>query len=127
MFDLDHFGDLNNRHCHAAGDAVLRAFADLLAARFRASDLVARYGGEEFLVVLDGASRDDAVRAAEEVRLAFRNLDVAIPGRAVLRATVSAGCAGLDRSLAAVDTMIAVADVGLAMAKAGGRDQVVAA
>jgi len=126
LFDLDHFGDLNNRHGHVAGDNVLRAFAGLLAARFRSSDLVARYGGEEFLVVLDGASRDDAVRAAEDIRLAFRNLDVPIAGGAV-RATVSAGCAALDPSVAGLDVMVEVADVGLAMAKSGGRDQVVAA
>ncbi|HEX4897638.1 MAG TPA: diguanylate cyclase [Candidatus Limnocylindrales bacterium] len=127
LFDLDHFGELNNRHGHLAGDAVLRAFSGLLAGRFRSSDLVARYGGEEFLVVLDGASRDDAVRAAEEVRLAFRGLDVPIAGGAAVRATVSAGCAALDPSVAGLDVMVEVADVGLAMAKAGGRDQVVAA
>jgi diguanylate cyclase (GGDEF)-like protein len=127
LFDLDHFGDLNNRHGHLAGDAVLRAFSGLLAGRFRSSDLVARYGGEEFLVVLDGASRDDAVRAAEEIRIAFRDLDVPIAGGAALRATVSAGCAALDPSVAGLDVMVEVADVGLAMAKAGGRDQVVAA
>jgi diguanylate cyclase (GGDEF)-like protein len=127
LFDLDHFGDLNNRHGHLAGDAVLRAFAGILEGRFRSSDLVARYGGEEFLVVLDGASRDDAVRAAEEIRTAFRELDVKVPGEDVLRATVSAGCAALDPSVASLDVMIEIADVGLAMAKAAGRDQVVAA
>jgi diguanylate cyclase (GGDEF)-like protein len=127
LFDLDRFGDLNNRHGHLAGDAVLRAFAGLLEGRFRASDLVARYGGEEFLVVLDGASRDDAVRAADAIRSAFRELDVEVPGGEVLRATVSAGCAALDPSIDSLDVMIEIADVGLAMAKAGGRDQVVAA
>ena len=127
LFDLDHFGELNNRHGHLAGDAVLRAFAGLLAARFRSSDIVARYGGEEFLVVLDGASRDDAVRAAEDIRIAFRELEVPIASGPPLHATVSAGCAGLDAGTAGLDVMVEVADVGLAMAKAGGRDQVVAA
>jgi len=127
LFDLDHFGDLNNRYGHIAGDAVLRAFAGLLTARFRSSDLVARYGGEEFLVVLDGASRDDAVRAAEDILLAFQVLDVDVPGGEAIRATVSAGCAALDPGVASLDVMIEIADVGLAMAKAAGRDQVVAA
>ncbi|MBI3746383.1 MAG: sensor domain-containing diguanylate cyclase [Chloroflexi bacterium] len=127
LFDLDHFGDFNNRHGHATGDAVLRSFAALLADRFRASDLVARYGGEEFLVVLDGASRDDAMRAADEVRQRFRALEIRAAGGNLVSATVSAGCAGLDPNVAGLDAMIEVADVGLAMAKAGGRDQVVAA
>ena len=127
LFDIDHFGDFNKRYGHTAGDAVLRGFAGILSARFRSSDLVARYGGEEFLVVLDGASRDDAVRAAEEVRLAFRDLEVEVPGGELVRAKVSAGCAALDPSVASLEVMIEIADVGLAMAKAGGRDQVVAA
>lgn len=126
LFDLDHFGDLNNRHGHTVGDAVLRAFAGLLAARFRASDLVARYGGEEFLVVLDGASRDDALRAAEGIRAAFEAVAVPIPG-GVVRSTVSAGCAGVEPTGAGLERLIEVADVGLAMAKSGGRNQVVAA
>jgi diguanylate cyclase (GGDEF)-like protein len=127
LFDLDHFGDFNNRYGHTAGDTVLRAFASLLTARFRSSDLVARYGGEEFLVVLDGASRDDAVRAAEDIRVAFRELEVEVPGGELVQARVSAGCAALDPSVASLEVMIEIADVGLAMAKAAGRDQVVAA
>ncbi|MEO7663648.1 MAG: DUF5998 family protein, partial [Candidatus Limnocylindrales bacterium] len=126
LFDLDHFGALNNRYGHQVGDSVLRAFADVLRRRFRTSDLVARYGGEEFLVVLEGASRDDAVRAAEDVRVAFSQLEIA-NGSELIRATVSAGCAALDPSSADLAPMVEVADVGLAMAKSAGRDQVVAA
>ena len=73
LFDLDHFGAFNKRHGHGIGDTVLRTFGSILRARFRASDIVARYGGEEFLVILDGASLDEATRAAEEVR---RQLEV---------------------------------------------------
>jgi PleD family two-component response regulator len=49
------------------------------------------------------------------------------PTGETLRATVSAGCAALDPAVASLNVMIEVADVGLAMAKSGGRDQVVAA
>jgi diguanylate cyclase (GGDEF)-like protein len=93
----------------------------------RASDLVARYGGEEFVVIMDGATRDDAVRLADEVRLAFRqgSIDGADDGTSIT--TVSAGCASLDRTEVSGTLLLERADVGLAMAKAGGRDQVVAA
>ena len=47
---------------------MLRAFADMLRRRFRSADLVARLGGEEFIVVLEGATRTDAERIAEEAR-----------------------------------------------------------
>lgn len=126
LFDLDHFGDFNKRHGHKIGDAVLRTFGAMLTARFRAGDIVARYGGEEFLVVLDGASLDEARRAAEDVRASFAAASIDAPsGR--LSATVSAGCSAIGPSVASVSTLLEVADVALQMAKRGGRNQVVAA
>lgn len=126
LFDLDHFGDFNKRHGHRVGDAVLRTFATLLTGRFRASDIVARYGGEEFLVVMDGASLDEARRVAEEIRAAFAATPVDSPS-GKLSATVSAGCSALGPSVNSVTTLLEVADVALQMAKRGGRNQVVAA
>ena len=126
LFDLDHFGDFNKRHGHQVGDAVLRTFGAMLAGRFRASDIVARYGGEEFLVVMDGASLDEARRVAEEIRAAVAATPVESPsGR--LSATVSAGCSALGPSVNSLTTLLEVADVALQMAKRGGRNQVVAA
>ena len=127
LFDLDHFGAINKRHGHQVGDQILRTFADVLRSRVRASDLVARYGGEEFVVILDGASRDEATRLADEIRIAFRqdSIDAADSGLPIT--TVSGGCAALDRIETSGAVLIERADVGLAMAKSAGRDQVVAA
>lgn len=61
--DVDHFKSINDRHGHAAGDAVLSAVASRLQTRLRRGDLIARLGGDEFLVILPGL---DAVRAADE-------------------------------------------------------------
>ncbi len=126
LFDLDHFGAFNKRHGHRVGDAVLRTFGAVLAGRFRASDIVARYGGEEFLVVLDGASLDEARRAAEGVRAAFEAATIASPG-GPLNATVSAGCSALGPNVLSVGSLFEIADVALQMAKRGGRNKVVAA
>ena len=127
LFDLDHFGAFNKRHGHRVGDIVLRGFGELLLERFRASDLVARYGGEEFVAVLDGASLDDAVRIANEVRLAWAERAFNGSDGELLHATVSAGCARLEDSAMSAEDLFTAADVGLAMAKAAGRDLVVAA
>ncbi len=127
LFDLDEFGLFNKRHGHATGDAVLRTFGRILAARMRSSDLVARYGGEEFVAVLDGATIEEASRIADDIRRELEAFVFSGADAADLRATVSAGCAALGPDVATFDSLLELADVGLQMAKRGGRNQVVAA
>lgn len=127
LFDLDHFGNVNKQHGHQVGDLVLIAFADALRSRVRDTDLVARHGGEEFLVVLDGATREDAVRLADEVRLAFGGRSVLRPDGKPVTCTVSAGCAALGPTQASATVLVERADVGLGLAKEGGRNRVIAA
>jgi len=127
MFDLDAFGQFNKQHGHQVGDEVLRTFAGVLLNRFRATDLVARFGGEEFVVVLEGATRDDAVVIAEEVRAALAERPVLGEDGARLLVTVSAGCAQVDESEPTGEQLLRPADVAHFMAKRAGRDRVVAA
>jgi diguanylate cyclase (GGDEF)-like protein len=127
LFDLDRFGSVNKRFGHLVGDRVLRLFADTLKSRIRDSDLMARYGGEEFVVILNGTSRDEAMGIAEQVRKAFAKQSVDTGTGDRLSSTVSAGCSTLEPWEVEGVLLLERADVALAMAKAGGRDQVVAA
>ncbi|PTM42263.1 GGDEF domain-containing protein [Bosea sp. 124] len=79
VVDLDHFKSVNDSHGHPAGDAVIRAFADLLLGLARTDlDLVGRFGGEEFAILLPGADLEMALRTALLIQdeLAARRLPV---------------------------------------------------
>jgi diguanylate cyclase (GGDEF)-like protein len=126
LFDLDHFGAFNKLHGHLVGDEVLRTFGRLLQGRLREADLVCRYGGEEFVAVLPGASRADAFRIAEQIRVALESSPIAGAAGASSKVTVSAGCAEADAGETSPETLIRAADVALSMAKRAGRNRIVA-
>lgn len=52
ILDLDDFKAVNNRHGHAAGDAVLRTFAKGASEIVRRQDAFGRIGGDEFALLL---------------------------------------------------------------------------
>ena len=68
MCDIDHFKKVNDTYGHAAGDEVLKQFAEILKDEAREIDRVGRYGGEEFLLLLPGTVLDSAVTFAERLR-----------------------------------------------------------
>lgn len=119
MFDIDHFKALNDREGHAAGDAALTGFADLLSRASRPTDLVARIGGEEFVAVMPGLEAAGAQAFARRVGDMLR--DGAATGS---RLTVSAGVAVYTGGDADVHALLGDADRALYDAKGAGRDRV---
>lgn len=59
--DLDRFEAVNDRHGHAAGDAVLMAAAARIRSCPREGDVVGRWGGDEFTVLLRGSPGAETV------------------------------------------------------------------
>jgi diguanylate cyclase (GGDEF)-like protein len=127
MFDLDHFGDFNRQHGHLAGDALLRAFGEVLRERLRSADIVARYGGEEFVAILEDCGLPEAARLADEVRRGLEARTVPGADGQPVGATVSAGCAVIDPADPTREALLGRADAALFMAKEAGRNRVVGA
>jgi diguanylate cyclase (GGDEF)-like protein len=125
LFDVDGFRRSNERYGRQTGDRILRAIGGVIRARFRASDTMARIGGDGFLVVLDGAGRDDAARAAAEVRARVRGLALTTARGEPLRVSVSAGCATFHDTDAGAQAIIRTVEAALDTARWSGTDAIV--
>ncbi len=68
LLDVDGLKAVNDRHGHAAGDALLQEVAAALVEGARTADVVARVGGDEFAVLLLGTSTAGATLFLERVR-----------------------------------------------------------
>jgi diguanylate cyclase (GGDEF)-like protein len=125
LLDIDFFKRVNDRHGHAGGDAVLRAFAGTVRAELRAADMLARWGGEEFLLMLPGTALPEAQQVL--ARMATRVAGMTVPDVAGLgTVSFSAGVVTRRDGEHFTDT-ISRADKALYQAKADGRNRIVVA
>ncbi len=121
LFDLDRFKEVNDTAGHQAGDCVLKAFCDLVAASMRPGDLFGRLGGEEFACLMTDASMAQALHIAERLRREFEAMR--FPGLKG-NATVSIGVAMASDAGRSLPVLLAIADRALYRAKADGRNRV---
>jgi diguanylate cyclase (GGDEF)-like protein len=123
-FDLDHFKAFNDNFGHAAGDAVLFAFARVLAGGSRHEDIACRQGGEEFVLICPEMDRQVALRRALELMAQLASLQVLHEGRRLPPLTTSIGLALLPEHGKTPAELLAQADAALYEAKARGRNRV---
>ena len=99
MFDVDHLKDVNDRHGHLCGDAVLAVIGKRMREVLRGSDLKCRYAGEQFLVLLPETPLQGAKRVAETLRREVADRPVAWAGENLqITASVRPGAGPPGRS-----------------------------
>ncbi|WP_242223329.1 GGDEF domain-containing protein [Shinella zoogloeoides] len=120
--DLDRFKAVNDRHGHAAGDAVLQAVARRFAERIGAHGCAARFGGDEFCMLLAGEySRESLVGLAEGL-VRDAQLPIAHDGQLLLIGG-SAGIAQFPDHGRSLHDVMVMADAALYAAKNAGRNR----
>ena len=125
MIDLDHFKEINDSHGHAAGDHMLRAFADCVRITLRKTDLAFRYGGDEFVIALPQTPLFQAQQVVQKLRQAFLSVDFSHAITHLDKSpTLSIGVAERNKSanILTLATLLAAADQALYAAKNSTRN-----
>ncbi len=122
FIDVDGFKQINDRHGHEAGDAVLRQVGARLKAALRENDTVGRLGGDEFVVLIDSVGLYTAPElVAERILDVLRQpIHLSADERAPISITASVGVAtGRPGS---AEALMQDADLALYKAKAIGKN-----
>jgi diguanylate cyclase (GGDEF)-like protein len=130
MFDIDFFKRINDTYGHSIGDVVLQKIAKISSETLREVDIIGRLGGEEFVVLLPHTDRQQAVEAAERLRLALEAGEVTLENGEELQFTASLGVLTIDKAMSLgeealnIDRLLTRVDKALYQAKESGRNRV---
>lgn len=125
ILDVDHFKAYNDRHGHLAGDAALRAVAQIIKDATRVDDLVARFGGEEFACLMLDADARTVEAVVERMRVMVETLTPQALGK---RETITLSAGVLCRvphPHERPEDLLDAADAALYKAKDRGRNRTV--
>jgi diguanylate cyclase len=122
MLDLDYFKKVNDTYGHAAGDRILKVFAQAAQQGLRNIDYFGRYGGEEFMLIMSDTRLDGAQATAERLRTNVENVRFNDIDPKLIQ-TVSIGLAEFHPG-ESIDHVQLRADKAMYKAKARGRNRI---
>jgi diguanylate cyclase (GGDEF)-like protein len=117
--DLDAFKTFNDRHGRLAGDAVLRAIADVFMTYKTADSVAARLGGDEFGLLLEQCTQPAADSIARRL---FQELTIVVGNLTKNTVGVNLGVACFERPPLSPEAVIDNADAAMFCAKAQGQN-----
>ncbi len=125
MCDVDFFKIYNDTYGHQEGDECLQQIALAISSAIkRPADILARYGGEEFTVILPNTPVSGAIKVAEDIRVAVKELNIPHHNSLVDSVvTISLGIAStVPNSEDNPNLLLEASDLALYKAKERGRD-----
>ncbi len=123
MIDIDDFKQVNDTYGHDEGDDVLRGLSRSLnetVEKLGVKALIGRWGGEEFMVCITGKDSQNAKEIAEQLRIAFSEIEFEQAGHQTITAGVS-----IFRQGEASEQVCKRADDALYLGKRNGKNKVV--
>lgn len=121
MIDVDNFKQINDTFGHAAGDAILCNFTNIVSRYIRSEDIAGRLGGDEFVIVLPCILEKTAYQIAERIRNAVEASKITI-GQELTHYTISIGITANHSKEDTFDAALARADKALYTAKRNSRN-----
>jgi diguanylate cyclase (GGDEF)-like protein len=96
ILDMDNFKAVNDLCGHVVGDKVLVELSKILRDNVRNGDVVIRWGGDEFLILMPGATREEALKVVMRLKKAVSVWNnVLCPG---VQVNITAGVSSWDPS-----------------------------
>jgi len=120
MLDLDYFKALNDKFGHACGDEAITKIGQLLKQQSRETDCCIRYGGDEFIILMPDTDAVQAIDVSNRI-----SQSITKSGGALATLTASIGVAVVENFTVSEESILALADECVYLAKKQGRNQIV--
>lgn len=124
FIDLDGFKAVNDKFGHAAGDKLLKTVSDRLLTCVRGNDTVARMGGDEFVLLLTHLQAPDDCLQVLNRALEFISMPVEISPSEFGHVSASIGVAMCPNNATDPETLMAMADKAMYLAKSSGKNSI---
>lgn len=115
--DLDGFKQINDSYGHAAGDILLKAFAEGCTAVVREADLIGRLGGDEFIMYLAETDGERAVAFINRLDDYFSQKEITISEGVTRKIQMSKGVITFGPTSESLDALVTLADETMYSAK----------
>jgi diguanylate cyclase (GGDEF)-like protein len=127
FLDLDHFKSINDTHGHLIGSRLLAEIGGVIKRVIGPNHAAFRYGGDEFVCLLRGLDKPDALKLAEELRLALLDMKFLSAAKLAIKISGSFGLATYPEDGATLQEIVRSADTMMYHAKSEGRNRIAVA